>query len=162
MLTGAHLEGAKLGRAQLQCANLVRTQFQRSYLHLAEMNNADLRGASFDKTSRLTSAILTGATLDQVTFDNTNLSVVDWRLVSVLGDELTAQTAKDKDGKRKKRQQRVEEYQAAARAYRRLAVALQANGLSEEASGYLHRAQIMSGGWRIASAVSAHTSSRSF
>jgi hypothetical protein len=118
-----HLEGADLGGAQLQ--------------------DADLRGASFDKASILNNAVLTGVVLDQVTFDNTNLSVVDWRNVLILGDELRARMAKDENGERKSRADRVLEYQGAARAYRRLAVALQANGLSEEVSGYLYRAQIM-------------------
>jgi hypothetical protein len=96
-----------------------------------------------DKATLLNEAALDRASLDQTTFDNTNLSVVDWKKVPILGDEVTAQTAKDATGKRKSRQQRITDYQAAVRAYRRLAVALQANGLSAESANYLYRASIM-------------------
>jgi hypothetical protein len=96
-----------------------------------------------DKATLLNGALLDHASLDQATFDNTNLSVVDWKKVPILGDEETAQNPKDSDGKRKSHQQRVTEYQAAVRAYRRLAVALQANGLSAESANYLYRASIM-------------------
>ena len=77
-----------------------------------------------------------------MTFDGTNLSVVDWRAVPRLGDELRARKAKDEAGKRKDRDTRLDEYRAAVRANRRFAVALQANGLSEDASRYNYRAQL--------------------
>lgn len=142
-LSDAQLQGARLGGARLGGADLSGAQLKGADLSGAQLAGADLTTASFDKTSRLNDAVLIGASLDQVTFDNTNLSVVDWKLVPVLGDELRAQTSKARDGKRKTRTQRIQEYKAAARAYRRLSVALQANGLSEEASEYLYRAQIM-------------------
>jgi uncharacterized protein YjbI with pentapeptide repeats len=152
-LREAHLEGANLSTVDLRSADLSNARLDNAILvgaHLegttlveARLNGANLNNAWMDKTTALNDAALDRTSLDQATFDNTNLSVVDWRLVPVLGDELTAQRGKDSDGKRKPRSQRVEEYQAAARAYRRLAVALQANGLTEEAAGYLYRASIM-------------------
>src|SRR5262249_19562058 len=45
--------------------------------------------------------------------------------------------------KRKDRSTRRDEFRTAVRANRRLAVALQANGLSEDASRYLYRAQLL-------------------
>jgi hypothetical protein len=96
-----------------------------------------------DKATALSDATLNRVSLDQATFDNTNLSVVDWKLVPIFGDEVTAQKAKTASGRRKTRQERIKDYQAAVRAYRRLAVALQANGLSAESANYLYRASIM-------------------
>jgi hypothetical protein len=96
-----------------------------------------------DKATALNRVTLERVSFDQATFDNTNLSVVDWKKAPILGDELTAQAVKDADGKRKSRYRRILDYQGAVRAYRRLAVALQANGLSAEAANYLYRASIM-------------------
>lgn len=143
ILLGAHLEGADLREAQLMGADLFRAHLEGADLTAAWLKGADLRGAFFDKSAQLNDAHLTHVSLDQTIFDNTNLSVVKWGGVPVLGDELRARAPKDADGYPKGRRERSDEYQAAARAYRRLAVALQTNGMSEEASGYLYRAQIM-------------------
>jgi hypothetical protein len=101
------------------------------------------RGASFDKVLRLNDAVLTGARFDQVTFDNTNLPVVDWSLVDILGDERTARERKNDAGKPKPRAQRRNEYKAAVRANRVLAVALQAQGLSEDAARFAYHSQVV-------------------
>jgi pentapeptide repeat protein len=153
LLVDAHLEGTDLGevhleealliRAHLEGVDLIRAHLEGVDLIRAHLEEANLTAASFDKASRLNEAVLASASFDQVTFDNTNLSVVDWKKVPILGDELTAQKTKDGLGNRKSRQQRIEDYQAAVRAYRRLAVALQANGLSAESANYLYRASIM-------------------
>jgi hypothetical protein len=71
------------------------------------------------------------------------LCVVRWQDISVLGDEVGARSRKFADGDRNTHQQRAESYQAAARAYRRLAVALQTNGMIDEADTYRYRAQLM-------------------
>jgi hypothetical protein len=81
--------------------------------------------------------------LDQVTFDNTNLSVVDWSLVTTLGDEQTAHTSKDANGKPKTREARLGEYKAAVRANRILAVALRNQGMNEDADRFAYRAQLL-------------------
>jgi len=148
-LFGAQLEGANLGGAQLQGADLGRAQLQGVDLSGVQMQGADLRRASMDKQTQLDRVILTDVRLDGVIFDNTNLSAVDWTLVPILQDERVAQQRWYGDetswskGKRKSRIDRKDQYQAAVRAYRRLAVALQANGLNEEASEYTYRAQVM-------------------
>lgn len=143
ILLGAHLEGAHLRETQLMGADLFRAHLEGADLIGAWLKGVDLRGAFFDKSAQLNDAHLTQVSLDQTIFDNTNLSVVKWGEVPVLGDELRARATKDADGNTKGRRERSNDYQAAARAYRRLAVALQSNGMSEEASGYLYRAQIM-------------------
>jgi uncharacterized protein YjbI with pentapeptide repeats len=151
-LDHAHLEGANLESAHLERANLRYADLKRADLDSAHLEGADpigahlegatLNGASFDKVTQLNNATLTGVRLDRATFDNTNLSVVNWREVPVLGDELVARAGKDKYGYWKNRDTRREEYRAAVRANRRLAVALQANGLSEDAARYTYRAQL--------------------
>jgi hypothetical protein len=127
-----HLEGARLNGAHLEGAAL-------GYAHL---EGADLSGTSFDKTAHLNGAVLTGALLDQVTFDNVNLTVVDWNLVPLLGDEVTAKKAKDEEGKPKDAATRRDEFAAAVRANRVLAVTLRAQGLNEDADKYAYRAQV--------------------
>lgn len=101
------------------------------------MERADLREASFDKASRLNSAHLGGVSLDQVIFDNTNLSVVEWGEVQTLGDERVAKMSK------RKFVERVAGYRSAARAYRSLAVALRAQGISSHATRFHYRAELM-------------------
>jgi len=125
-----------------------------------------------DKRTHLDNAVLRNARLDGVVFDNTNLSTVDWSQVPRLQDERLARLAYGRDtrdatvpaakrpkgqqprGKRKARATRHGEYQAAVRAYRLLAVALQAKGMNEEAGTYSYRAQICQrqvlrySGWR--------------
>ncbi len=159
-LRGAHLEGANLFGAQLEYATLREAHLDGvdlegaelggAFLARASLQGANLLHASLDKRTDLTDTILTDVRLDRVYIDNTNLSVVDWMRVPVLQDERIARRARygdkaspDKRGKRKDRTTRKEEYQAAARAYRRLAVALQDNGMSEEAAKYAYRAQLM-------------------
>ena len=159
----AHLQGANLRDAELDKADLYQAQLDGAYLYGANLMQADLRKASMDKQTRLDwYTILTEVRLDGTTFDTTNLSEVNWQVVPLLQDELRAQRARyladykeeAKRGQRKPRTKRRNEYQAAARAYRRLVVALQANGMSEEAAGYAYRAQMMQrsayryGGWR--------------
>jgi uncharacterized protein YjbI with pentapeptide repeats len=152
-LGGAHLERTHLGNAHLEgaylsVAHLEGTRLSEAHLERADLSNAYLEGANlsqvvFDKSSRLNDATLTGASLDQVTFDNVNLTVVDWSLVDILGDEREARKRKKDDGKSKSRQERLADYKAAVRANRVLAVALQAQGLSEDAARFAYRAQLL-------------------
>jgi hypothetical protein len=67
--------------------------------------------------------------------------VVDWSQVAVLGDEHETRQKKAPDGKKKEQAERLSEYQAAVRANRQLAVALQTQGLHEEAARFAYRAQ---------------------
>jgi hypothetical protein len=78
-----------------------------------------------------------------VTFDNTNLTVVDWSLVTSLGDKRIARERKYKSGKPKTNAQRLEEYKAAVRANRLLSVNLQAQGLAEDGDRFAYQAQVL-------------------
>ncbi|HEX8995193.1 MAG TPA: pentapeptide repeat-containing protein [Ktedonobacterales bacterium] len=143
ILVESHLEEAILEEAQLKRADLRRVQLEGANLFGAHLEGADLTSATFDKTSRLKEAVLTDALFDQVTYDGVNLTGVDWSLVPVLGDELTARQRKGTDGRRKDRTQRLDEFRAAVRANRVLAVTLRSQGMSEDADRYAYRAQVL-------------------
>jgi hypothetical protein len=68
----------------------------------------------------------------------TNLSLIDWTAISALGDEETAHATKRDTAK--PRAERVTAYRAAVRANRQLAVALLAQGASEESARFAYRA----------------------
>ncbi|MGO8951435.1 MAG: pentapeptide repeat-containing protein [Ktedonobacterales bacterium] len=152
-LTQAHLEHANLSEAHLEHANLRGARLEGAFLigaHLehadlsgAHLEHANLRAAWFDKASHLYGAILTGASLEQVSFDQTNLTVVDWGPVNILGDETTACTGTDVNEKPKDRATRLKEYKAAVRANRLLAVALRNQGMNEDADRFAYRAQLL-------------------
>jgi len=127
-LRGAHLEKAYLRGVHLEKANLRGAHLEKAYLVGAHLEGADLTQASFDRTSHLNGTHLNHISLDQVTFDNTNLSVVTWREVRKLGDELKAN--------------RQNEYSAAARAYRSLSVALRNQGITD-AARFHYRSEMM-------------------
>jgi hypothetical protein len=104
-LTSAQLTGAILPWAQLEGADLHGAQLEGADLSSAQVAGADLTGASLDKATRLNGATLTGVLLDQVILDNTNLTVVAWDHVPVLGDELRADEARDQVGGGTKRRE---------------------------------------------------------
>jgi uncharacterized protein YjbI with pentapeptide repeats len=132
-LEGANLNGADLSGTQFDSANLIGTQ----------MVGANLNAASFDKWSLLNDAVLTDASFDQVSFDGTNLTVVEWEGVTILGDEREARNRTDSDGKPKSREKRIDDFQVAVRANRVLAVNLKARGLIEDADRFAYRAQVL-------------------
>jgi hypothetical protein len=143
-LSALHLEGAHLTDAHLDGASLIGAHLERANLGGAHLEGADLTDASFDKNSHLNYVTLTGAHFDQVTFDNTNLTVVDWSLVDILGDERTARERKHRSsGRPNTRLDRHEDYKAAVRANRVLAVALEAQGLSEDGERFAYRAKVL-------------------
>src|SRR5260370_173044 len=163
-LSRAQLDGANLSRAQLDGANLSRAQLHSANLIAAQLNGADLRGAQLEganlscaqlKGADLREAQLEGVNLRDATLGNEhhigprladaqwgtiNLAVVDWSHVSKLGDEWEAVQKMTRSGKKEKHE-RLNDYRAAVRANRQLAVALQAQGLSEEAARFAYRAQ---------------------
>src|SRR5260221_684370 len=148
-LSGAQLEGADLSYAQLEEANFIGaqlkevdlkgTQLKGAYLYWAQLEGAYLREAQLERAN-LSEAQLKGADLRNVIlgdqqrigprladlqWGDTSLAVVDWSQVAVLGDEHQARQKKTPGGKKKEKAERLSEYQAAVRANRQLAVALQ-------------------------------------
>jgi uncharacterized protein YjbI with pentapeptide repeats len=142
-LTGARLAGADLTEASLEQADLGGARLEGANLTEARLAGADLTAATFDKTSHLGAARLNRASLDQVTFDSVNLTGVDWSVVPVLGDEVTAKSPRDAHGERKDVGTRRREYAAAVRANRVLAGILRGQGMYEEADHYAYRAHIL-------------------
>jgi uncharacterized protein YjbI with pentapeptide repeats len=134
-LAGAHLEGAYLNGAHLEGANLAGADLEGANLNGAHLEKANLRNIWLANQRDV------GPQLADVQWGNTNLAVVDWSCVSMLGDEFEAKQENTREGKKKDPSERLLEYQEAVRANRQLAVALQAQGLHEEAARFAYRAQ---------------------
>lgn len=168
-LSGAQLEGASLSGAQLEGASLRRAQLKGADLSFAQLARANLSGAQL-KTAKLTRAQLGSADLSfaqlegadlteailgtedhigprlaDIQWGAINLSVIDWSQVIILGDEDDARQRYDMDmlGDKKTNGTRLDEYQTAVRANRQLAVALQAQGLNEDAARFAYRANVL-------------------
>ncbi len=157
-LRGAHLEGAYLARTHMEDANLENTYLEESDLSGAHLEGATLRKAHlegaylsrafFSIASNLNYIILSNKKLGCVSVDNVNwngvnLGLVEWGDVDILGDERRAREKKTRSGQIKKYETRFKEYVKAVRANRKLAVALQSEGLNEEASHFFYRAQVL-------------------
>jgi hypothetical protein len=101
-----------------------------------------------------------------VSWGDVNLALVDWSQITMLGEEKRARQKKRDyqvpwgplwsvseeekrtrqrafDGGAKQRSERLQEYEAAVRANRQLATALQAQGLNEQAARFAYRAQVL-------------------
>ena len=148
-LRGATLSGAVLRRAHLEGASLCWA-YVGGKLIPKKLPSANFTGAFFDTTTHLDGIILGDEQLGvislvDVSWGNVNLAVIDWAPVKMLGDEHNAyyQEWQDRAGKDKNRL--IRGFQAAVRANRQLAIALEAQGLNEEASRFAYRAQKLQG-----------------
>ena len=165
-LREVHLERANLSAAYLQDAFLYNAYLEDAYLSEAHLEGADLRAAHLEgadlRAAHLEGGNLSGAFFTSVTnlkgvhfgneksgfvllagvrWSDVDLSVVDWTQMNILGDEYQARRRKKENGEAKDSATRLEEYRTAVRANRQLAVALQGEGLNEEAARYAYRAQ---------------------
>jgi len=134
-LARAHLERADIGRAHLEGADLYRAHLEGATLFKAYLGGASLRNAYLDTATNLSNILFedenSGITLTaDIHWSDVNLAVVNWSQVKVLGDEHKAHQTKE-----------VGDYRTALRANRQLAVALQAQGLNEDAARFAYRAQ---------------------
>ena len=144
MLRGAHMEGANLREAHMEGANLRWAYLERADLRGAHLMGARLRGIWLGG-AHLENVILSdekhkGPQLVDIHWGDVNLAVVKWSQVKMLGDEREARQKKH-DGKVKERTTRLKEYEEAVRANRQFALALQNQGLNEEAIYFAYRAQ---------------------
>lgn len=82
--------------------------------------------------------------LADVRWGGVNLAVVPWdtQRISILGDEVEARKTAGKVGKAKSKADHIQEWDAAVRAYRQLAVALRNQGMNEQADIFAYRAQL--------------------
>lgn len=134
----ARMEGSRMREAHLEEADLHNAHLEGVTLKRASLNEADLSGAFFDTASTITTFGPKDAIplLAEVRWGGVNLTQIDWSQVTVIGDERIAR-------KQKRGAQQLEHFQQAVRAYRKLALELQAQGLNEEAARFAYRAQIL-------------------
>lgn len=83
------------------------------------------------------------AFLADLHWGDVNVTVVNWSVISILGEERIAQVRKGPDGKAKDKKRRIEEHHTAVRTYRQLATILQSQGLNENAAQFAYRAQVL-------------------
>jgi uncharacterized protein YjbI with pentapeptide repeats len=145
-LSGTHLDGTYLNAAHLEGVILYKAHLERAFLYKAHLEGATL---STTKTPEGPMRVFLGGRhrhigpwLADTQWGSVNLAVVDWSDVDMLGDEYEAQL-QTRAGKTKTNAMRLQEYEAAVRANRQLAVALQAQGLNEEAARFAYRAQVL-------------------
>jgi len=166
----AHFEKADLYMAHLEGSSLRKAHFEEAYLRNAFLGDisdarskqdqggklyagaalvlpaADIRAAFFDNKTDLENISL-GNELHGVVrvadthWEGTNLSVVEWSQIKSLGDEARARRALNDAGNKKSIDTSIDYYREAVRANRQLAVALQGQGLNEEAARFAYRAQ---------------------
>jgi len=146
-LSGVHLEGTYLIDAHLQKANLTGAHLERAILSRTHLEYATLRGAYFDGSTLLEKITLgeakgSSVSVADIHWGDANLTLVNWLQMQMLGDEHEARQKKC-NGKAKGKGTRLEEYERATRANRQLAVALQTQGLNEDATHFAYRAQVL-------------------
>ncbi len=131
----ARFDDAVLVGAKLLRANLAGAHFEGTDLGLAQMTGADLRQAYCDEHTYLGGALLQGALLDGLRLRGTDLTVVDWEAVRTFGEEADAGGAPlpAKPGG----------FRLTARVYRRIGLALRAQGMSTEGNRFTARARLM-------------------
>lgn len=144
-LRGAMLTGAVLQRARLEGASICWA-YLGGKIKPQKLSPATLKGAFFDTTTHLDGIILGDEqrgviSLVDVSWGNVNLAVVDWTPIKMLGDEHDAHDQKLQERAKKDKSRILTRFQAAVRANRQLAIALQAQGLNEEAARFAYRAQ---------------------
>jgi uncharacterized protein YjbI with pentapeptide repeats len=153
-LVGAQLQKARLIRTQLQGADLLAANFYHTDLYGAQLQGARLIGAEFEKTqlgdTRFADTNGVGPRVADIFWGETNLAVVDWSPIKILGDEYEArqkryseESGPDLAGKTKDKKGRLMDYEVSVRANRQLAVVLQNQGLDEDARRFAYRAQIL-------------------
>ena len=146
-LTSAHLQEAMLVDAHLQGASLNSAHLEGSWLANVHLEGADLSSCFFDVETKLHkvtfySPKMSGAILADVRWGDVNLAVVDWSVLSILGDEVGADQYKAAD-KELEHILRLEFVERATRAYRQLSIVLRNQGLNDDANRFAYRAQLM-------------------
>ena len=133
---GVHLEDTDLWNAHLEGAFLYRAYLQRARLHEIHLAGAHLFGV------RLTDADGVGPMLSDVHWEGVILSVVGWSAIRVLGDDCRA-LQRERDGVAKDRALRTQEFKSAMRANQQLALALRAQGMTDDAGRFFYRSRVI-------------------
>jgi len=130
VLTNAVMVGVKLVGAHMRNVHLEGTD-----LGLANLSGADLRFGHCDEQTHCGGARLEGAFLDGLRFRDMDLTAIDWTPVHVLGEEVEASSSRPGT--------KIPAYRVAARLYRRLGLALRAQGMTTEGSRFIARGRVM-------------------
>ncbi len=150
-LSTAHLDGAFLGFAQCNGKRMeahelqhVR-QWQENFPEI--LPPASWRHVFFDRATNLDSVNMGDdihgfVSVDDVNWGDMNLAMVNWEKIPMVGDEYTL-LQKTPMGAHHKPSEQLRDYRRAARANRQLAIALQEQGLNEEAARFAYRAQVL-------------------
>ncbi len=145
--TYAKLENADLSEALLYSANLSMAHLKEVSLRGAVLENVSLREAQLEnvdlKGVDLANDKHVGPYIADAIWEGINLTVVEWSQVKILGDEYVARQSQDRGGRKKDKETRLDEYEAAVRANRQLAVVLEDQGLNEDAARFAYRAQVL-------------------
>ena len=124
-LNFAHLENAILRGTHLEKAHLYGAHLEGAFLYTAHLEGANLEQSFFDSATHWRNLLGTREvgviSLVDVNWSDVNVTVVNWTEVTVLGDELKAIQAKEKDGSIKDQQRRLSDFHTAVRANRQLA-----------------------------------------
>lgn len=160
-LTGAHLEGARLDDTHLEGANLSGAHLEGARLVRTHLEGATLNGALLDRTTKLEKILLSdkvhgSAILHDTDWNGVNLSEVDWSQMKILGDEswairvqkrneemLQSHPETKREDKKRWLGSSAVVYKRAARTSRRLAIALQEQGIADEARSFAYRSYIL-------------------
>ncbi|HEU5378017.1 MAG TPA: pentapeptide repeat-containing protein [Ktedonobacteraceae bacterium] len=143
IFTEAFLQRADLTHTKFASAHLGNAHLEGAYLSETQFDGAYLRGVFFDRETQLINIAFGDervgvASLSDVRWGDTSLAVVDWPSIRKLGDEIRANGYKNK-----RDPEYLRHYRRAVRANRQLAVALQAQGLNEDAMLFAYRAQVL-------------------
>jgi uncharacterized protein YjbI with pentapeptide repeats len=151
-LSEAHLEGAMFPETHLEAARLIGARLQEANLEQAHLEGANLHAVSLDATTYLRGVRLSSpehgqAWLANVVWGGAILSEVDWSQTKILGAERVA-----RHPNREPRpplppilftSPRVVLFEFAVQAYRQLAIALRAQGVSGWADHFAYRGQVV-------------------
>ena len=148
MLRDAHMQDAVLYNAHMENTDLNGARLEGAYMFHAQLSGADLQEAFFNEATDLKGATLGKEkqrfiSLAGVHWGGVDISVINWSHVGYLGDEERARQPKNADGTMKDAETRLQEYRAAVRANRQVAVALRGQGMNEEAMPFAYRAQTL-------------------
>jgi uncharacterized protein YjbI with pentapeptide repeats len=133
---GIHLEGTDLWNAHLEGAFLYR-----AYLQGARLHEAYLAGAHFNDL-HLTDENGVGPMLADIHWEGVNLSVVNWSGIRLLGDDYWA-VREEANSVERDREMRIRYLGSAVRANQQLALALQAQGMTDDANRFFYRSRVL-------------------
>jgi hypothetical protein len=133
---GAHLEGTDLWNAHVEGAFLYR-----AYLQGARLHEAYLAGVHFTDL-HLTDEDGVGPMVADIHWEGVNLSVVNWSAIRVLGDDRWALQV-ESGGAVENQEMSARMFKSAIRANQQVALALQAQGMTDDANRFFYRSRVL-------------------